>query len=342
MVYGRPAIVGAVDLRLSARLARTGATDGGVRIRVPTLGVDETSGWSSLLDYARTARERWQAFAARPGAVAFGSVRGDDPAHVVKIALGETAAFLGGSPGPLELEVAGELPIGSGFGSSAAAAIAVVAGYLVHRGADPDAATVDRLALEVERRQHGLPSGVDHATVLRGGLLWARRRDDGAATLEPLTGAPAVLSGLRVFDSGRPAESTGVVVAAVRERLQADRGWARSVLDGMEEATRAFRDQLEAERHDPAIVIETLKAFEARLEELGVVPAPIAQMVRGIEAAGGAAKVSGAGALGGSSAGGVLVYHPDGGAIDAQRLAGRMRELPVRLGAEGFRVESEA
>lgn len=343
MVYGRPAIVGAVDLRLTVRLrGGAGAPADGVEIRVAPLRVEETCSWGSVLAYTEAARERWRAFAERPGSMAFGALRGHDPGHVVKIALGETAACLGGPQPPLALEIEGDIPIGSGFGSSAAAAVGVVAGYLAHRGAGADPATVDRLALEVERRQHGLPSGVDHATVIRGGLLWARRREDGAAVLEPLAASASLLSRLRVFDSGPPAESTGAVVAAVRERLEADPARARRILERMEAATRGFREQLEAERHDPAVVIETLREFEARLEELGVVPAPVAEIVRRIETGGGAAKISGAGALGGSSAGGVLVYHPEGGDLDPPRIAGGLRELPVRPGAEGLRVETDA
>ncbi len=340
MVYGRPAIVGSVGMRLSVHLGAGDAPPGGVRILLPRIGVDETCSWSSVLDYAKSARERWSTFAERPGPSSFAAVRGRDPAHVVKVALGEAARFAGGEPSPLTLSVDSEIPIGSGFGSSAATAVGVVAGYLLHRRAEPKRAALDRLVLEVERRQHGLPSGVDHAAVIRGGLLWARRLEDGTTSIEPLAAADSLLPYLRVFDSGPPAEPTGAVVSAVRDRMDADPARTGATLDRMEAATRLFREQLEAQRHDPDGVREAIGEFETCLEELGVVPSPLARTFRRIEAAGGAAKVSGAGTLSGSSAGGVLVYHPDPGVLEAGSLTAGLRELSVQLGAEGLRVES--
>jgi mevalonate kinase len=253
---------------------------------------------------------------------------------VVKVALGEAAAASGLEPTPLLVAIDSDIPIGSGFGSSAACAVAVVAGCLAHAGAEPDRAVLDGLVLEVERRQHGLPSGVDHATVIRGGLLWARRGDDGTASIEPLAPSSSLLPALRIFDSGPPAEPTGAVVAAVRDRIR------EPTLDRMETATRLFRGQVESPRHDPHAVVALVREFEACLEELGVVPAPLAGIIRRIEAGGGAAKVSGAGALSGSSAGGVLVYHPDAEAADLDRLTRGLRELRVRPGAEGLMVET--
>src|SRR5205085_6050618 len=78
-------------------------------------------------------------------------------------------------PPALHLRVESALPVGSGFGSSAATATGVVAAWLVFRGEALDLERIGRIALEAERRQHGLPSGIDGATVLHGGLLWARK-----------------------------------------------------------------------------------------------------------------------------------------------------------------------
>jgi mevalonate kinase len=192
VVYGRPALVAAIDLRLRATFSVPLAPPGAsrplpeiveiaeiVEIDLPGLAHRVTLSWGEVLAYARAARAGWTAYAARPDLAGFLELRGDDPAHIVKAALGEVAAALGeeagGAPG-LGLRLDSELPIGAGFGSSAAAAVAVVAGYAAWRGRDDlDRDTIARLALEAERRQHGLPSGVDTTTSLHGGLLWARR-----------------------------------------------------------------------------------------------------------------------------------------------------------------------
>lgn len=235
-----------------------------------------------------------------------------------------------------------EIPIGSGFGSSAAAAVALVAGLLAHAGRAVEEELVDRLALEVERRQHGLPSGVDHAAVLRGGVHWAVRREPGApAELKPVELGNGLLDRIRVFHTGPPAESTGDVVAAVRARRERDRAGVDAALDRMEFATRRLRALVADAREDLDAAIHVVREFQACLELLGVVPEPVRAAVRRIEQAGGAAKLSGAGSLGGPGAGCLLVLHPDGEEIDRWDFLDPWIAHDVRLGGPGLLGESE-
>lgn len=348
VVHGRPALIAAVDLRLTATFeAAPEAGDGArrtVTLAVPALDLRTVTEWGGIIAYAREARRRWQDYEARPGAAAFAAVRGADPAHLVKIALGETAEALGERGGPaLSLVVDTELPLGAGFGSSAAAAVALVAGYLALRGARPAAADVERLALEVERRQHGLPSGVDGATVLHGGLRWAERGADGHLGSAPFAVRSPLLARLQVFHTGTPAEPTGTVVAAVRERLAAAPRRIAAILDRIEAATRALRGQLEAATEDPAAARAALTGCHRALVELGVVPPAVRDLVARIEGEGGAAKISGAGSLAGPGAGSLLVYHPD---PDPERMAAwpflrACRRTPVALGGPGLGIERE-
>ncbi len=332
-VYGLPALTTALGLRVRASLTNGAAA--GVDLDLPDVGYRGTTAWEAILRHAASARRRWQAF-ADGGAFE----RDDDPAAVVRVALGEAARELGGEPPPpLELRVDSELPVGAGFGSSAAVAVAVVAGFLAWRGVDPDPALVGRLALEAERRQHGKPSGVDHGTVLRGGVQWASRGADGELRLEPVAVRAGRLDGLRIFHTGPPAESTGAVVAAVASRRDRDPQRFDLVLARMEAATVAFRAQLESATGGdrPAALV---REFESCLEELGVVPAAVRREVRRLEAAGaagGAAKISGAGSLSGAAAGCLLVCPDPGG---AWRPRPGWRRLDCPMGAPGLRLEA--
>jgi mevalonate kinase len=143
---------------------------------------------------------------------------------------------------------------------------------------------------------------------------------------------------IRVFNSGEPAQSTGAVVAAVRARRDADAQGFEGLLGRMEAATRALRRRLESAAQ-AASLIAPMRDFEACLEAAGVVPPRIREIVREIERRGGAAKISGAGALSGDGAGSLLVVHPDPGAIDGWRFLDSLEPLDVRLGAEGVKVE---
>jgi mevalonate kinase len=348
VVYGRPALVAAVDLRLYARfspgLSATPAGAARLRISLPGLGAGCDAGWPEVLGYAREARARWEGYAAQPGPETFRALRGTDPLHLVKVALGEAAAALpalrAGDGEPLDLHIESHLPVGSGMGSSAAAAVAVVAGYLLWRGVEVDLAAIERLAHEVERRQHGTPSGVDAATVARGGLLWAQRGAETAEGLavEPLAARSGLLRRIAVYDTGTPAEATGAVVAAVRERAVRDPRRHERLLDRIAAATLALRAELTAEAEDPERVVELIRACESGLEELGVVPEAARERVRAVEAAGGAAKISGAGALTGPAAGTLLAYHPQPDhLVHLPALA--LPQYPVHLGAAGLRRE---
>jgi mevalonate kinase len=341
VVYHRPALVASVDLRLRVTLADR--DDEGIHVRLPQVGVDTYVSWGETLEYARRSRDAWKEFSRHPSPERFRDVRGDDPAHVVKIALGEAARACGErSIRPLDVEIDSDIPIGAGFGSSASTGVGVVAAYLAHCGFSSDPQVIDRVALDVERRQHGLPSGVDHATVLRGGITWARKNPSGAVFMEPVVAVSTLRSRLRVFDTGTPAESTGAVVAAVRDRLEAMPGEAERILDRMEDATRAFRQQLTQRREEPEAVVEMIREVQRCLDRLGVVPPAIAERVRWIEGHGGAAKISGAGALSGDGAGCLLVYHPDSGVVRDWSVIQGMRRLELRFGAEGLRGEIPA
>ncbi len=354
-VYGRPALVAAVDRRLYAHLTETPGRD--VRLELPEVEVSETVSWDHVWDYARAARRRWSEYQERPGPEAFRRLRGDDPAHLVKVALGEAARLRADSATPgVELRLRSEIPIGAGFGSSAAAAMAIACAYLRLCGVEVAMVELERLGLEIERRQHGSPSGIDTATVIRGGLVWAARDAADRLSVAPVPARAADLGRIRVFNSGTPAESTGAVVAAVRAGRDADPEQFERLLERMEAATLELRRQLEGGGQAteaggtpaPRGLLGPIREFEACLEEIGVVPTRLRQIVREVESRGGAAKISGAGALSGTGAGSLLVYHPRVEEIDgwgsrrrraSDTFLDRIERLDVRLGAEGVRVE---
>ncbi|HEY0558549.1 MAG TPA: hypothetical protein VGG20_30130 [Thermoanaerobaculia bacterium] len=355
VVYGRPALAAAIDLRLTVHLSPLPAGNSGkagtLVLDLPGLPHAETTSWSAVRAHTRAARESWEAYFRDPDPERFHAVRGGDPAHLVKVALGEAAAALGEeAPPPLSLRIVSALPVGSGFGSSAATATGVVAAYLRFRntwGGEELAQSglaerIEQIVQEAERRQHGLPSGIDGATVLRGGLLWARKLEAGGLEVERVTLRSPLLTRFRVYDTGAPAETTGAVVAAVRHRRGGNPERHDRLLHRIETATRGFRAELESEAGDPGRFQELIRDAEACLEELGVVPPEVAALVRRIEAAGGAAKISGAGALTGPGAGSLLVYHPDPEWISGWSFLQPFSFHPVQLGAEGLRLETDA
>jgi mevalonate kinase len=307
-VYGRPALVAAVAPRTRVDVADFTA---GVVVELPDLDRKLSRNWSELARAANDARTQWQAFSENPIADRFEALRNPDPAHLVELALGEVAVELGTDLPPVALRVKSDLPVGSGFGSSAAVAVGVIGGVLCFLQGDVDRPRVDRIAFDVERRQHGMPSGVDHRTVLQGGILWAERSSTGELRTEPVEGGQVLGCRIQVLNTGQPSETTGDVVAAVRQLANEDEAGFDRLLNRMESCVDGFRDWLRSGTGDLDRAITAIRDYEACLEAMGVVPVPVRQAIRDVEALGGAAKISGAGALSGEAAGCLLVCWPD-------------------------------
>lgn len=339
-VYGIPALVAAVDLRTEAEaeLLATGASpeaaEGQIRVELPDLDVEVARSTEWIVELGRRARERWEAFDrgnhdfAPPSSLLNGTTEPGEAAAVY-VQLAVAAALAVARPDSTHLlrrvRVRSAAPVGAGFGSSAAVASTVIATVVgAFEQADALAIFIDDavrgeliegLALQVERLQHGRPSGVDTAAVRRGGVLRMERSDgsDGhapgklVASPVPVTGP--VLEPFVLVHTGTPAESTGAVVDVVRRRREAE----PLRIDGLFEQIAACTEHLDAALRVGASkdVPALLRASQRALEQIGVVPDPVRALVRKLEGAGLAAKVSGAGSLEGPGAGALLVYDPD-------------------------------
>lgn len=341
-VYGRPAVVTALGLYTRATVRRSDRAthregSPAVAWRLPDIGVDGSADWEELVDTAARYRQAWERQMDDATSTDLERLRRGDAARVVKLALAECLRAGEAQPPAVEVEVGSGLPVGAGFGSSASVAVAVSAALRVLLDGVLDRAAIEATALEVERREHGRPSGVDHATVLYGGVLWMERSAEGRPARRRLDGVTPALEGLTVLDSGRPAESTGEMVRSVRRRYSGRAGSLDPILDAMEADVRQLREWLLDEGRDPLLLVDLMRDFEHRLEELGVVPRAIRQLVRQVEAEGGAAKISGAGAASGSAAGSLLVYHPKRPARSLACLA-ELRALDAELAVAGVEV----
>jgi mevalonate kinase len=344
-VFGHPALVAALGLRVRVEL-ESWPEGSGVRLDLPDLSVESETGWRDVDALTKRAKREWEGFARRGRAFVPAPATGDERAtRVAQIALGEARRELGvsGEEGSLRIRLVSELPIGAGCGSSAAVATAVAAAYLAYKGNSTRGRafleTLERIVGESERRQHGAPSGVDAAAVLRGGVLWVERSED-RLNLRAQADRADLLRRLSLYDTGAPPETTGEVVAQVRERSRNEPEKVAHALGRLAQGTRQLRRQLE--RFDPEATMRIIRELEAGLEELGIVPDPVKDLVARIVERGGAAKVSGAGSLVGPGGGMLLVYHPEPEAIQQMMRRARAKEIHAQLGAEGLRVETVA
>ena len=157
----------------------------------------------------------------------------------------------------------------------------------------------------------------------------------------PLAVRSPLLDRLQVFHSGPPAEPTGAVVAAVRERMAASPARIEAILDRIAAATHALRRQLEAADGEPAAFAEILAACHRALVELGVVPPAVRDPRRRGSRARGARPRSPAPARSpGREPGSLLVYHPDPERPATWSFLRDCRRYPVALGGPGLQLEN--
>ncbi len=364
-VYGYPALVAALDLRTEASVFAPvpSQPEGVVVIDLPDLGVCGSVAWDAIdrLGEAASLQSRRHLEQGAPfvsladldfGSTAVSAESCTAPESLyVQIALATVSRFLANSRqcGLAELErrgigrllVTSRAPQSAGCGSSAAVAATSVAALLAAFSSpgEVDREDVARLTTAVERTQHGRPSGIDGATVIRGGVLRIERRAM-ALHIESCAVEEGVLSGFRLVHTGAASEPTGAVVDAVR-RARVERG--EVVNDLLALLGRSSDDLATAlGAGNSAAIGPLIGAGERALEALGVVPANIEQLVRQIEARGAWAKVSGAGSKGGPGAGVLLVYDPES-IVDLRRLAADVGAhlLDGSLGAPGLTVEAD-
>jgi len=150
----------------------------------------------------------------------------DDGQAPLKVALRRVFALLEAPREGLALHITGELPPGKGVGSSAALAIAAL--RAVSRALDWTLEEPQLLeyAHQVEQIFHGLPSGIDHTTAARGGVLRFERGDP--PVIEPVT-CPQPFS-IVLLDSGEVGP-TAVQVGRVLGLLEQHPERVRGIFD---------------------------------------------------------------------------------------------------------------
>lgn len=186
------------------------------------------------------------------------------------------------------VEVISTLPYGAGLGSSAALIVSTLASLMQYFHLNVTEKTFLQRAIAIESLQHGKSSGLDIHTAFRGGCLYF---DKGAYLPLP----PPTLSFYTV-QTGAPITSTGECIQSVARYAQNHGLW------------RAFRDvtqsmKIALEKNDIAALKHAVICNHKLLVSIGVVPKPVQDLILAIEKLGAAAKISGAGAVRGDTAG---------------------------------------
>ncbi len=222
----------------------------------------------------------------------------------------------------IKITIVSDIPAGYHLGSSAAVAVGTVGAMMYHIKKVWNPAAINQLAYEVEKKQHGNPSGGDNTTVTMGGLIWYRKELEFLKSIWQLPFRPPVrLNHFSLIDTGRPKENTGEMVAFVKSQKN-----VQTFLDANEVQTKRIAVALK--EGDEKMLIDAIRKGERTLEGIGVVSKKVIPVIRAVEKSGGAAKILGGGGRA-AGVGYILCYshHPPKGSVS------------ITLGEEGIRLE---
>ena len=207
------------------------------------------------------------------------------------------AAMLAAPLPAAEVEVRSHIPIGLGFGSSAALCVAAERALAAARRAEPPGAAIWRGAHEREKVFHGTPSGADTGLAAHPGvgfLSWPGTGggDGGLPRYESL---PTTELHLVVAAVARRGDTRGQV-AAVARRLRAGDGAAEDTLRRLGRCSREARALLLQPRMPATALGALADAAHRLLSGLGLADSRQDRLLQAGRAAGACGgKLSGAG-----------------------------------------------
>jgi len=233
----------------------------------------------------------------------------------------------------LKIRIDSQIPIGSGLGSSAAFAVVITAAFFEFLKLPRSLKKINEIAYEIEKKQHGTPSGGDNTVSAYGGFLLYRKETEVFKVFSPLK--TKVFPSIFLINSGKPEENTGEMVKAVKNFVLKSPGQAEMIFKEMEKITRSFLRYLSGEEQNFG---DLITRNERLLEELGVVSLKTKTLIQKIEAIGGSAKISGAGGMKENS-GIILAYHQDPKVLVKLANEEKLDMFRVKLGEKGVKNE---
>ena len=237
------------------------------------------------------------------------------PTHPIAATIRKVMQVTGNSREPrIHLSLSSAIPIGAGLGSSAATATAIthaLSRFLQHNLSAYDVAD---LVFEVEKLQHGTPSGIDNTVIAHEQTIFftKTKKTEFIKLVRPLT--------FLIADSGERS-STRETIAGVRERYTKQRKTYETWFHDMGTITRAARA---AVSHGDSELLGTLMLRNQELlQAIGVSSPSLDRLVKAALHAG----VSGA-KLSGSGAGGHIIAPVHEGQAD--HVVSRLRDAGAK------------
>lgn len=259
VVYGKPALVCAVDLRLNFTIKKIETRKNSVTELVRS-------------DKIGTIIQEVKRFLKK---------------EKIKFSDKENESFI--------FEINSEISIGRGLGSSAAFSSATVASLLnFYTGKEYKKETINDLTYEIEKYFHKNPSGVDNTAVVYGGMIYYRKEFEFLKNISRLDFKipKEIEDNLFLIDSGKPEETTAEMVNLVAKLVKEKPMYTDEIMNDMEKNTKKMT--LSLKEKDNNLFQQSLVDNQVLLEMLGTVSEKTKKLLKELEIFG-VGKITGAG-----------------------------------------------
>ena len=336
IVYGKPAIIAAVDKRCFVEI--TSRKDKKIEIVSKNLKASKLFAEKEIVAKTQDAQVKWESYVKTNDIFLLKSIV-SDPLGFPAIIVGESLEYLKKKlPFGFTLSIKSDIPVGSGMGSSAALCVSVAGALSLLFSNKLNKETINDIAFLCEQKKHGLPSGGDNAACCFGGLIWYRKETADLKIIKPVPfGFPKkIAKNFLVIHTGTPTESTGEMVSIVKDLYKQKVEFVESILSSQEKLVRELLSVIKG--GDDTLMIRIIRVGEKNLESLGVVSEFSKSIIRKIEESGGAAKICGGGGRQ-RGTGVLLAYHHDKKVVEKIANNFNLLHFTIILGEEGVRRE---
>lgn len=291
VVYGYPALAMAIDKHVTATVSRDQSSS--VSFDLHNLAHRSQLTLDKLSQLKNRIKRKYHRFVN--GEYSIRQVL-HKPFELAQFALGLFAEAAKISPHGLNIHVSSDIPVGCGMGSSAATILSVLTALSHYLEIPLTQEAIYKMALEAEHMQHGKSSGLDIRVAMRGGCFYLHK--------DQLLTRPSPRLNMFLVNTGAPVSSTGQCVEAVAPFFKSG-----SIGESFAAVTMQLDNALQVQNKVEAM--QAIRENHVLLNRIKVVPAKVGEFISQVEQVEGAAKVCGAGAVAGSSAGIVLVVIDD-------------------------------
>lgn len=221
-----------------------------------------------------------------------------------------------------------DIPLGSGMGSSASITSSIIYAIYKVNNHHINQEKLFLLTKAIEDFQHGRSSGADPACVINGGIVHYHHNIDGSKTFENIKLKSGWDNDLVLVNSGRPIETTGEMVAFVRNKF-IDK--SQNYLEKINGIVSRFV------KNDFDDISELINENGLLLEEIGVVSNQVIKFSKEIRALGGAVKICGGGGRFGIGSGILLCKLKDKEKLDALLSEYKFVKMPIQFAVTGIK-----